>query len=147
MIVVMPSSCVSIRGLSLRRRGLARSDALVILIAVDQGGTVLLVIYSHRGLPRLAVKTSLAKVGLGLPPCAPARLRARYVRQHIHASALMHPYGQMLKYVHRHMCKRVNARIYTQAHAHMYTHAHIRAHSRMHTHIHTCAHIHTDARE
>ena len=117
-MVVMPSSCVSIRGLSPRRRGLARSDALVILVAVDQGGTVLLVIYSHRGLPRLAVKTSLAKVGLGVPPCSHARLRARYVRQHIHACARMHPYAQMLKHVHRQMCKRVNARIYTQAHAH-----------------------------
>ena len=123
-MVVMLSSCVSIRGLSPRRRGLARSDALVILVAVDQGGTVLLVIYSHRGLPRLAVKTSLAKVGLGVPPCAHARLRARYVRQHIHACPRMHPCAQMLKHVHRHMCKRMNARIYTQAHAHTCTHTH-----------------------
>ena len=117
----MPSSCVSIRGLSPGRRGLARSDALVILVAVDQGGTVLLVIHSQRGLPRLAVKTSLAKVGLGVPPCALARLRARYVRQHIHACARMHPYAQMLKHVHRQMCTRVNARIYTHAHAPMHT--------------------------
>ena len=106
-MVVMPSSCVSIRGISPLRRGLARSDALVILVvAVDQGGTVLLVIYSHRGLPRLAVKTSLAKGGLGVPPCAPARLRARYVRHHIHACPRMHPYAQMLKHVHRHISAR-----------------------------------------
>ena len=107
----------------------------------------MLVIYCQRWLPRLAVKTSLAKVGLGVPPCAPARLRARYVRQHIHACARMHPCAQMLKHVHRHMCTRVNARIYTQAHAHMYTHTHIRAHVRMHTYMHTCAHTHADARE